>query len=75
VLVIKKFNGMMFWGLPLTSKAKIHPYVLEVMHGKGNSFANLAQLRLFSSKRVLRKVGMINEDSFKELVKKLKSCL
>ena len=36
VLLIKKFNGMMFWGIPLTSKTKENPYTVEVKHQKGD---------------------------------------
>jgi mRNA interferase MazF len=64
VLVIKRFNSLMFWVIPLTSQAKTRPAVLEVKHPLGSSFANLAQLRLFSTKRVLRKVGMVSENAF-----------
>ncbi len=72
VLLVKKFNGMMFWGIPLTSKAKENPFILKVEHSKGISYANIAQLRLFSTKRILRKVGVINEKSFLEVLAKLK---
>ncbi len=74
VLLIKKFNGLMFWGIPLTSKAKENPYIVRVEHSKGVSYANLSQLRLWSSKRVLRKVGVIAEKSFAEVRERLKSC-
>jgi mRNA interferase MazF len=46
VLLVKKFNGLMFWGIPLTSKAKENPYIVKVEHSKGVSHANLSQLRL-----------------------------
>lgn len=74
VLLIKKFNGLMFWGIPLTSKAKENPYIVKVEHSKGVSYANLSQLRLWSSKCVLRKVGVISEESFAEVLMRLKSC-
>ncbi len=74
VLLVKKFNGLMFWGIPLTSKAKENPYIVRVKHSKGISYANLSQLRLWSSKRVLRKVGVISEESFTEVLKRLKNC-
>jgi mRNA interferase MazF len=73
VLLIKKFNGLMFWGIPLTSKAKDHSYVMEDEHSKGVSYANLSQLRLFSSKRILRKVGVISASSFTLVLERLKS--
>ena len=69
VLVIKKFNGEMFWGVPLTTKER--PQLLRVEHEKGASYANLAQLRVMSTKRLLRKIGMITEESFKEVLEKL----
>ncbi len=75
VLVIKKFSKMMFWGIPLTSKAKYRPYLLKVSHEKGSSFANLAQLRLFSSKRIRRKVTMLSWKSFNEVLEELMDCI
>lgn len=75
VLIVKKFNGLMFWGIPLTSKSKDNPYVIKVEHELGASFAVISQLRLFSSKRILRKIGMINERSFLEVKDTLKNSL
>lgn len=68
VLVVKKFNTHMFWGIPLTSKFKEHRYMLRIEHEAGTSYANLSQLRLFSSKRMLRKIGMISQDSFHQIL-------
>ena len=73
VLLIMKFNGLMFWGIPLTPKAKENPYIVKAEHSKGVSYANFSQLRLWSSKRVLRKVGVISEESFAEVLKRLKN--
>jgi mRNA interferase MazF len=75
VLVIKKFNGLMFWGIPLTSKHKTNDYVIEVKHEKGTSYANIAQLRLFSTKRILRKVGVISKGSFQAVKEKIQKSL
>ncbi len=75
VLVVKKFNRMMFWGIPLTSKGQSHHYVIRVQHGKGSSFANLAQLRMFSSKRIHRKIAMLSKKSFHEVLGQIKSWL
>ncbi len=74
VLIIKKFNRMMFWGIPLTSKSKVHPYVLELKHDRGRSFVRLAQLRLFSSKRIFRKLGMADAVCFSRVLHALKNC-
>ena len=68
VLVVKKFNGLMFWGIPLTSKARENPYIVKIEHQSGTSYAILSQMRLFSSKRIFRKVGVISESSFNEIM-------
>jgi mRNA interferase MazF len=69
VLVVKKFNGEMFWGIPLTSKKK--PHLLRLGHDKGVSYANLSQLRVMSTKRLFHKVGMVSEESFQCVREKL----
>ncbi|MFA6024701.1 MAG: type II toxin-antitoxin system PemK/MazF family toxin [Candidatus Gracilibacteria bacterium] len=75
VLIIKKFNGMMFWGIPLTSKVNSNPHLLLIHHSEGTSLANLTQLRVFSSKRIHRKLGFIDKKSFSEVLFRLKNYL
>lgn len=75
VLVIKKFNKMMFWGIPLTSRSQSYPTIMEIEHGLKFSFANLAQMRLFSTKRLLRKVDVTSQSTFNKVVMKLRSLL
>src|ERR1043165_6943987 len=61
VLVLHKFNRHMFWGLPLTSKQKTGRfYHTFVLHGK-EEFINFAQLRLLSSKRLIRRMGKVSD--------------
>lgn len=64
VLIVKKFNGHMLWVVPLTSKYREGPYFIKVHHGKRESFACLAQLRVTSSKRLLWKVGSVEKSEF-----------
>jgi len=71
VLVIKKFNGDMFWGVPLTSKEKLGAHYLKVSHSNGFSWVMLSQIRVFSTKRMLRKLGVITEDRFKQTIEKI----
>jgi len=71
VLVVKKFNGLMFWGIPLTSRKKDGEHYLEVSHDAGVSYAMLSQIRVFSSKRMQRKLGVIAEKSFAEVLMKI----
>jgi mRNA interferase MazF len=75
ILVIRKFNRDMFWGVPLTSKEKSHPAYVAITHDKGVSYANMTQLRTWSTKRLLRKVGMVSLGSFTVVVTKLQELI
>lgn len=76
VLVFRKFNKGMFWGLPLTSKEKNDSFHYKLaLHIKNEnneieeriSIVILSQLRLLSGKRLIRRVARINENNFKEI--------
>ncbi len=73
ILVVRIFSQDGFLGIPLTSKDKGHRYAVPVCHEKGMSFANTSQLRLFSKKRMLRKIGMVDVGDFKKVLSALKS--
>ncbi len=70
-LVVKKFNGLMFLGVPLTAKEKTGEHYLKVFHDAGVSFAALSQIRIFSTNRMLRKLGVITEESFRETLSRI----
>ncbi|MDP3764258.1 MAG: type II toxin-antitoxin system PemK/MazF family toxin [bacterium] len=64
ILVLRKFNKEMFWGLPLTSKKKEDKFhYFFILHGLERS-AILSQLRLWSSKRLIRRLGKISDKQF-----------
>lgn len=78
VLVLRKFNNGMFFGLPLTSKNKkdrFHiGFVIKTQNKNGEneerqSFAILSQMRLLSSKRIIRRIVRINENVFERIEK------
>ncbi len=71
ILVIKKFNKEMFWGIPLTSKEKKGEFFHEIQHDAGTSWAILSQLKNFSSKRLLRKIGMVPIGTYSEILRKM----
>lgn len=71
VLIIKKFNGEMIWVLPLTSKEKIGEFFHRIDHDSGISWVNLSQIKTISTKRLLRKIGMISEKEFSEVSEKI----
>lgn len=74
-LIIKVFNSEQIWGVPLTSKEKISSHYVPVIHEKGVSYANISQIKTISTKRLLRKIGMVNEISFKQVIAKIKECI
>lgn len=55
VLILKKFNSEMFWGVPLTSRQKDLDYYYNFTDPEGNKAAIIiAQIRLLSTKRLKR---------------------
>lgn len=75
VIVVKKFNNQIFWGIPLTSTLKDSKYYLVIeFDGRKNS-AILSQLRLIDAKRLKYKIGVLPEGQFFELTKKLKDLI
>lgn len=67
VLILRKFSKDYFWGLPLTSKKKkgIAYFSIRVQ-GKENTVL-LWQLRLLSSKRLLRKMEKIPDSTYEKI--------
>ena len=64
VLVVRKINRNQYYGLPLTSRDKTGVFFMEVQYGLSTGVVCLSQLRVFSSKRLLRKIGNIPKKEF-----------
>jgi len=77
VLIIKKFNHDVLWGIPLTtSKKKGHPYYYNFSFVEGvQSSAILSQIRLIDAKRLSHLMGYMSKPDFEEIKKKLKGLL
>ena len=75
ILVLKKFNQYVLWALPLTSQEKEGQYYFPTEYNGEKSFVILSQLRLISSKRLLRNIRMIPESEFLEVRKRIKDFL
>ena len=63
-LIIKKFNSDMIWVVPLTSKEHYGSHYQKIKHEAGVSWVCLSQIKTLSTKRLLRKIGMISEREF-----------
>jgi len=62
ILIIKKFNKHMFWGIPLTSHEKNGKFYFKVAYPEGVSWGMLTQLKVFSTKRLLRKITTVSKE-------------
>src|SRR3989344_6102509 len=78
VVIIRKFNNDIFWGVPLTRSQKDLPfYFTFTIQSEPNmdeqSTAVLSQIRLIDAKRLRRMIGYISENDIALLKKKLKA--
>lgn len=72
VVVIKGFNKDVFFGVSLTGKekhGKFYFYLGKI--GNKDSSAVLSQVRLFDTKRLIRKVGVLDYKTFENLKARL----
>ena len=81
MVVIKKFNNEIFWGVPLTRTHKTLPFYFSFVpnliseDSPAESTAILSQLRLVDAKRLRRRIGYISEQDLSLLKQKLKALL
>lgn len=71
VLVLRKFSHQTFLGIPLSSRKKSGRYYFIFFFAGKSQTALLSQLRIFSAKRLNRKMGKLGDglfDSVKEVV-------
>jgi len=75
VLILKIFNLDILWVLPLTSKDRVGKYYFQIEHGDKKYSVILSQLRLVSSKRLLRKIRKISPEEFIKIKSKIKNLI
>jgi mRNA interferase MazF len=72
VLVLRKFSAQTFWGLPLTTKGKEGPFHFPLpLADGGANYANLSQIKLMSSKRLIRHIGKVSSQDFTAIQDKI----
>jgi mRNA interferase MazF len=76
IVIIRGFNKQALFGVLLTGKKKQGTYYhyLGKIRGRDNS-AILSQIRLIDSKRLIRRMGVLDKDIFKRLCEELKQIL
>lgn len=75
ILVLKKFNKHILWALPITSQNKIGDFYYQLEYESQKFSVILSQLRLISSKRLLRRIRKINVSEFKTIKNRTKNML
>lgn len=66
VLIFKKFNNNLFWGVPMSTKNKDNKYYVKVTLKNIEQSAMISQLRVLDTKRLDQYIGYIsNIDYFK----------
>ncbi|OGF25051.1 hypothetical protein A2303_05510 [Candidatus Falkowbacteria bacterium RIFOXYB2_FULL_47_14] len=75
VLILRKFGPEVFWGVPMSSKKKEGRFYYVVNYDDFDYSILLSQLRLISSKRLVRKLRYLPEDEFEETKKRIKDLL
>jgi len=59
VLILKKFNKRLFWGVPLTTQIKDNTHYYEFNFLNKRQSIMLTQLRLWDAKRLISKMGRL----------------
>ncbi len=79
VVIVKGFNKNMFFGIPLSTKIKEGKFYYNFKFNKKDelieNIALLSQMRLFSTKRLLNKIGVMNTDDFTNMKNKFKNLI
>ena len=75
VLIVRKFNKGIFYGVPITSKSKNDKFHAPVNSGEIVGSVILSQMRLVDAKRLSHFFGKITEIELGEIKKKLKSLI
>jgi mRNA interferase MazF len=76
VLIVKKFNNHMFWVIPLSTKQKKFDFYFNYIDPNEQKVsAILAQMKLFSVKRLKRKLYDIPDTVLEQTKERLRSFL
>ena len=68
VLIIRKFNTQIFYGIPLSSKIKNHnKYYFSFVFKNQEISALISQMKLFDAKRLQDKMGRVSHESFTKI--------
>lgn len=66
-LILRKFNRQMVWILPTTQQAKDEKFHEKFSFDGNVYFVALTQIRTVSTKRFIRKIGMLSQSDFNKV--------
>ncbi len=70
VLVFKKFNKEIFWALPISTKIKSGKFYAAIhLDDALPRVAIISQIRLIDAKRLIDKIGAVNEGNYADIQK------
>ena len=75
VLIIRKFNKNLFWGVPLTTKIKDNPYYTKITFKGKEQSVMITHLRLMDAKRLYKYMGRLDESDFSLVKSNIIKCL
>jgi mRNA interferase MazF len=75
VLIVRKFNKNIFYGLPITSKGKDDVFHVAINSGEIQGSVILSQMRLIDTKRLSHLFSKITDDELCDIKKKLKELI
>ncbi len=75
VLIIRKFNKNIFLGVPLSTKIKNNIYYIEITHQTRKISAMISQIKTFSSKRILNKIGELDNNNFNYVIERIREII
>lgn len=64
VLIIKVYNKETLLILPVTTKEKNDPFHCKIRSATGDMWVKLTQIKVISSKRLLRKIKIISQNEY-----------
>ena len=78
VIIVRRLTSDLFIGIPITTTIKNNDYFHSFIYtnksrGIVENSAMILQVKTFSIKRVLSKIGTVNKDDFEKILDKTKS--
>jgi mRNA interferase MazF len=68
VLIFKKFNENLFWGIPMSSKIKDNKYYVQVNFKDQVSSIMISHLRLYDVKRLIIRMGKLQKSEYNKII-------